>query len=49
MNNIELFKNESFGEIRTLLINYEVWFVGKDVSEALGYKDTSQAIRKHID
>ena len=49
MNNIELFKNESFGEIRTLLIDDEVWFVGKDVAEALGYKDTSQAIRKHID
>lgn len=49
MSNIELFRNESFGEIRTLLIEDEVWFVGKDVAEALGYKDTSQAIRKHID
>ena len=49
MSSIELFRNESFGEIRTLLIEDEVWFVGKDVAEALGYKDTSQAIRKHID
>ena len=49
MNNIELFKNESFGEIRTLLINDEVWFVGKDVSEALGYERPDNAIRNHID
>ncbi len=49
MNNIELFKNENFGEIRTLLINDEVWFVGKDVAEALGYKEPNKAITKHID
>ncbi|WP_250278009.1 phage antirepressor KilAC domain-containing protein [[Clostridium] colinum] len=49
MNNIELFKNESFGEVRTLLINDEVWFVGKDVAEALGYKNTRDALSKHID
>lgn len=49
MNNIELFKNESFGEVRTLLIEDEVWFVGKDVAEALGYKNTRDAILKYID
>ena len=49
MNNIELFKNESFGEIRTLLIDDEVWFVGKDVAEALGYKNASKALQDHVD
>ena len=49
MNEIQIFQNKNFGQIRTIIINDEVWFVGKDVSEALGYKDTSQAIRKHID
>ncbi|WP_250277404.1 ORF6C domain-containing protein [[Clostridium] colinum] len=49
MNDIELFKNESFGEIRTLLVNDEVWFVGKDVASALGYERPDNAIRSHID
>ena len=38
-----------FGEIRTVEVNGEPWFVGKDVATALGYGDTAQAIRKHID
>lgn len=49
MSSIELFRNESFGEIRTLLIEDEVWFVGKDVAEALGYERPDNAIRNHID
>lgn len=49
MNNVELFKNESFGEIRTLLIENEVWFVGKDVAEALGYSNPSDALKKRVD
>lgn len=49
MNNIELFKNERFGEIRTLIINDEIWFVGKDVANALGYSNSSKAIIVHID
>ena len=36
MSNIELFKNESFGEVRTLLIEDEVWFVGKALPAGLG-------------
>lgn len=36
-NNIEIFKNEEFGEIRVVGINGEPWFVGKDVAERLGY------------
>lgn len=46
---IKLFKNEEFGEVRTLLINDEPYFVGKDVASALGYKDTKDAISKHVD
>ena len=38
-----------FGTIRTLTIDHEPWVVGKDVAEILGYGDTNQAIRKHID
>ncbi len=49
IRNIELFRNESFGEIRILLIEDEVWFVGKDVAEALGYERPDNAIRNHID
>lgn len=47
-NEIQIFKNEEFGEIRTLEINSEPWFVGKDVAEALGYSNTKDAIASHV-
>ncbi len=47
-NNIEIFKNEEFGEIRTVTIDGEPWFVGKEVAKALGYENTKDAIRKHV-
>ncbi len=37
MSEMQIFKNEQFGEVRTIMKNDEVWFVGKDVAEALGY------------
>lgn len=46
---IQTFQNSDFGSIRTLTINDEPWFVGKDVAQALGYGDTDQALRKHVD
>lgn len=46
---IQTFQNGDFGSIRTLTINDEPWFVGKDVAQALGYGDTDQALRKHVD
>lgn len=46
---IEVFKNEKFGEIRTVEINDEIWFVGKDVAAALGYSDVNKAIAMHVD
>ena len=49
MNELEIFKNEEFGEIRTLLINNEPWFVGKDVTEILGYQNASKALNDHVD
>lgn len=48
MNNLKIFENKEFGTIRTMNIE-EVWFVGKDVAEALGYTNPSDAISKHID
>ena len=49
MNELQIFNSPEFGQVRTIVKNDEIWFVGKDVAEALGYSDTNQAIRKHID
>lgn len=49
MSEIEIFKNNEFGEIRTALINDEPWFVGKDVATALGYIRTADAVAAHVD
>ena len=49
MNELEIFKNEEFGEIRTVVIENEPWFVGKDVTEILGYQNASKALNDHVD
>lgn len=49
MNDLTIFENPEFGRLRGLKISGEPWFVGKDVAAALGYVDTAQAIRKHVD
>lgn len=49
MNDLKIFENEEFGEIRTLVINNEPWFVGKDVAETLGYAKARNAISAHVD
>lgn len=49
MNDLKIFENKEFGEIRTVNIDGEPWFVGKDVAEILGYSDTSDAMKKHVD
>jgi len=49
MSNIEIFRNEQFGEVRVVLINDVGWLVGKDVAEVLGYKDTVNALKDHVD
>lgn len=48
MNEVQLFNFESH-EVRSLLLNNEPWFVGKDVAEALGYSKARNAIATHID
>ena len=48
MNELQIFKNEEFGEIRTIEVNSQPWFVGKDVAEILGYSNPQKAIRDHI-
>lgn len=48
MNEIQLFNFENH-EVRSLLLNNEPWFVGKDVAEVLGYERADNAIRNHID
>lgn len=49
MNELQIFTNEEFGEIRTVQLNNETYFVGKDVAEALGYVDPSSAVSKNVD
>ncbi|WP_270551526.1 ORF6C domain-containing protein [Dorea longicatena] len=48
MNELQIFNSEEFGDIRTVTIENEPWFVGKDVATALGYADTFGALKKHI-
>ena len=46
---IAIYQNSEFGQIRTMTINGEPWFVGKDVGEILGYSNTRDALSKHVD
>ena len=48
-NSLQVFENEHFGKVRTVVIDDAIWFVGKDVAEALGYKDTVNALKSHVD
>ena len=48
-NEVQISNNPEFGEIRTVTIDGEPWFVGKDVAEALGYSKARNAIANHID
>lgn len=49
MNDLTIFNSSEFGEIRTLIIDGEPWFVGKDVAEILGYANASKALADHVD
>lgn len=48
-NKIQIFENSEFGKVRILMIDGEPWAVGKDVAEALGYKNPQEAVRMHVD
>lgn len=49
MNNLQVFRNEQFGEVRVVEHDGEPWFVGKDVAEILGYTNASKALADHVD
>lgn len=49
MNELQIFNNPEFGEIRTVEIDGEPWLVGKDVAAALGYSNTKDALARHVD
>lgn len=49
MSELQIFKNAEFGSIRTLQINGEPYFVGRDVAEILGYSNSRKALADHVD
>lgn len=49
MNEIKIFESPEFGQIRTTVIDGELWFVGKDVAEILGYERGTKAVVDHVD
>ena len=49
MQNLQIFRNEEFGEIRSLEINNKPYFVGNDIADVLGYKNGSRDINRHVD
>ena len=48
-NELQIFENAEFGKVRTIVKAGEPYFVGKDVAEILGYKDTVNALKTHVD
>lgn len=49
MNEIKEFKNQSFGELRAVVVDNEPWFVAKDVTDILGYSNARDALARHVD
>ena len=49
MNNLKIFENEEFSAIRTMEIDGEPWFVGRDIANNLGYMDARKAVVMHVD
>lgn len=48
-NEMQVFNNPEFGQLRTVVIDGTIWAAGKDVAAALGYKDTAKAVKNHVD
>jgi len=48
-NQLQVFENKEFGQIRTVEIDGQIWFVGKDVAVILGYENTSRDVNRHVD
>lgn len=49
MNDVQIFNNPDFGEVRTVMIDGDPWFVGRDVAAALGYKKVKEALQNNVD
>jgi len=49
MSELQVFSNAEFGSVRSITVNGEPYFVGKDVAEILGYANTRDALAKHVD
>lgn len=49
MNDIQIFNNPEFGEIRTVIIDGEPWFIGNDIAKTLGYAKPKGAVQNHVD
>ena len=49
MNELQIFKNVEFGSMRIINVGDEIYFVGKDVADALGYVDGNKAVAMHVD
>lgn len=49
MSDLQLFQNPEFGRVRIVEVNGEAWMVGKDVAEALGYKNPRQALASNVE
>lgn len=49
VNELQIFNNPEFGQMRSIVIDNEPWFVGKDVAVALGYSNHRDALYKHVD
>lgn len=49
MNEMQIFNNDEFGKMRSILIDNEPWFVGKDIALSLGYTNPQKAVRDHVD
>ena len=49
MSELQVFSNAEFGPVRSITVNGEPYFVGKDVAEILGYANTRDALAKHVD
>lgn len=49
MDKLQIFNNEEFGQVRTVVIDNEPWFIGKDIAKALGYADPSSAVSKNVE
>lgn len=49
MNELQIFNNEEFGQVRMINVDGEPWLVGSDVANALGYADAQKAIKRHVD